>query len=172
MGSEAHEGASMTHPKLSAYSIKFDGRVLKRGFWLYVVDIHAPAGRYLYVGRTGDSSSANASSPFARIGQHLDGRPKARGNALARNLRREGIDPSSCAMEMIAVGPIFPEEREFESHRPVRDQIAALEHALAQTLRERGYTVLGKHSSPCPPDGSRLAEILGAVEAKLPRGSA
>ncbi len=92
---------------MEAYSIKFDGRVLDRGFWLYVIDIDSPQGRRLYVGRTGDSSSAKASSPFSRIGQHLDCRPHAKGNALARNLRRAGIEPQACKMEMIAVGPIF-----------------------------------------------------------------
>ena len=157
----------MTQPELAAYSIKFDGRVLKRGFWLYVVDIHAPAGRYLYVGRTGDSSSPNASSPFARIGQHLDIRPKAKGNALARNLRQAGIDPSLCGMEMIAIGPIFPEEHDFASHRPIRDQVGALEHALARALRERGHSVLGKHSAACAPDANRLAEIIRIIDARL-----
>jgi hypothetical protein len=162
----------MIQPKLSLCSIKFDGRLLQRGFWLYVIDIHAPTGRHLYVGRTGDSSSANASSPFARIGQHLDIRPRAKGNALARNLRHAAIDPSLCEMEMLAIGPIFPEERAFASHRPIRDQVAALEHALACTLRERGYSVLGKHSAPCAPDATRLAEIIGTIDARLPKGAA
>jgi hypothetical protein len=155
---------------MEAYSIKFDGRVLDRGFWLYVIDIDAPQGRHLYVGRTGDSSSANASSPFARIGQHLDGRPHAKGNALARNLRRAGIDPKACAMEMIAVGPIFPEEKEFTAHRPVRDRVAALETALAAALRERGYTVLGTHPGSFQPDGAKSAEVLRLVEEKLRMG--
>jgi len=64
---------------MDAYSIKFDGRLLDRGFWLYVIDIHGPADRHLYVGRTGDSSSPNAASPFSRIGQHLDPRHGPRG---------------------------------------------------------------------------------------------
>src|SRR2546430_5631539 len=77
--------------EMESYSIKFDGRVLERGFWLYVIDIFTPEGRRLYVGRTGDSSSCNAGSPFSRIGQHLDCRANAKGNALARNLRAVGI---------------------------------------------------------------------------------
>jgi hypothetical protein len=160
----------MTQQEPPAYSIKFHGGVLKRGFWLYVVDIRPPAGRYLYVGRTGDSSSANASSPFVRIGQHLDSRPNAKGNTLSRNLRQAGIDPSLCGMEMIAIGPIFPEEHEFASHRPIRDQVAALEYALAQALRERGHRVLGKHSAPCGPDVNRLTEIIRAIDTRLSRG--
>ncbi len=155
---------------MEAYSIKFDGRVLDRGFWLYVIDIDTPQGRRLYVGRTGDSSSANASSPFSRIGQHLDCRAHAKGNALTRNLRRAGIEPRASKMEMIAVGPIFPEEREFTVHRIVRDRVAALEKALATALREHGYTVLGKHSCSLEPDSAKLAEVVRLVEARLRDG--
>src|SRR5208283_52146 len=114
--------------------------------------IQSPMGRYLDVGRTGDSSSANAASPFARIGQHLDFRPTAKGNTLARNLRGVGIDPSHCKFEMIAIGPVFPEERDFVLHCAMRDQAAALEKGLAVALRQRGYRVLGNHSALLSPD--------------------
>ncbi len=154
---------------MEAYSIKFDGRVLNRGFWLYVIDILAPDGRRLYVGRTGDSSSANAASPFARIGQHLDCRANAKGNALARNLRAVGISPSACSMEMIAIGPIFPEEHVFALHKPVRDEMASLERALALALRQRGFIVLGKHSASREPEAAKLTEVLRLVERKLAR---
>jgi hypothetical protein len=157
---------------MEAYAIKFDGRVLDRGFWLYVIDIRAPQGRRLYVGRTGDSSSAHASSPFSRIGQHLDCRPHAKGNTLARNLRSAGIEPAACKLEMIAVGPIFPEEREFSAHRPVRDRMAALEKALASVLRDRGYILLGQHSCALEPDREKLAEVVLLVEARLQKETA
>jgi hypothetical protein len=70
-------------------------------------------------------------------------------------------------MEMIAVGPIFPEEKEFSSHCPVRDQMAALERGLAEALRGRGYNVLGKHSAPWEPDQGKLRAILGVIKGKL-----
>jgi hypothetical protein len=153
--------------KMKAHSIKFDGRVLDRGFWLYVIDIQAPGGRYLYVGRTGDSSSANAASPFSRIGQHLDCRPTAKGNALARNLRAAHIEPSACTIEMIALGPIFPEELDFLRHRPIRDKMAALERGLADVLRRGGYNVLGTHSSPQEPDSEMLNEVVRLIQERL-----
>lgn len=154
---------------METYSIKFDGRLLERGFWLYVVDILSPEGRRLYVGRTGDSSSSNAASPFARIGQHLDCRVNAKGNALGRNLRAVGINPSACSMQMISIGPIFPEERVFALHKPVRDEMASLEGAVALALRQRGFIVLGKHSVSREPDPVKLAEVLRLVEKKLAR---
>jgi hypothetical protein len=152
---------------VGVYSIKFDGRVLERGFWLYVIDIFTTEGRRLYVGRTGDSSSCNAGSPFARIGQHLDPRWNAKGNALARNLRAVGINPSACTIEMIAIGPMFPEERTFSVHKRIRDVMAGLEGAVATALRQRGFTVLGKHSVSRAPDPSKLNEVLVLIEKGL-----
>lgn len=157
----------MTVLEMKSYSIKFDGRVLERGFWLYVIDISSGEGRRLYVGRTGDSSSSNAGSPFARIGQHLECRANAKGNALARNLRAVGINPSACSLEMIAIGPIFPEERTFGDHKRVRDVMAGLEGAVATALRQRGFTVLGRHSVAHPADSGKLKEVLELIEKKL-----
>jgi hypothetical protein len=153
--------------EMESYSIKFDGRVLERGFWLYVIDIFTPEGRRLYVGRTGDSSSCNAGSPFSRIGQHLDCRANAKGNALARNLRAVGINPSTCRMEMIAIGPMFPEEQTFGAHKRVRDVMGGLEGAVAAALRQQGFTVLGKHSVRHSPDSRKLNEVLRLIEREL-----
>jgi hypothetical protein len=152
---------------VESYSIKFDGRVLERGFWIYVIDIVTVDGRRLYVGRTGDSSSCNAGSPFVRIGRHLERRANAKGNALARNLRALGINPSACSMEMIAIGPLFPEEHTFPAHKRVRDVMAALEGAVATALKQRGFTVLGKHSVSHAPDAGKLNELLKLIEKKL-----
>jgi len=58
--------------KINTYEMSFDGHILQRGFWLYVWRIEFEGKQYYYVGRTGDSSSAHVSSPFNRIGQHLD----------------------------------------------------------------------------------------------------
>ena len=68
---------------------------------------------------------------------------------------------------MIAIGPVFPEEKNFALHRPVRDQVAALEKGLAGALRDRGYAVLGHHSCALQPDQSQLSDVLRLVEARL-----
>ena len=80
---------------MEVYSMSFDGALLERGFWLYIWDIKTLTERYLYVGRTGDSSSPNAAFSFARIGQHLDVRPNARANSIARRLKEKNVLPSS-----------------------------------------------------------------------------
>jgi hypothetical protein len=155
---------------MNIYSVKFDGDVLQRGFWLYVVDITADGARLLYVGRTGDSSSPNAASPFSRIGQHLDLRQNAKANALARNLRTSGVEPRNCKMEMIAFGPLFPEEKVFADHVPIRDRVASIEKALAEALLERGFKVIGKHhckSTLQDSDKSVLADILETLGPRL-----
>jgi len=152
--------------------MEFSGRLLERGFWLYVWKISTGAQIVLYVGRTGDSSSPNAGSPFTRIGQHLDFRPNARGNAMARQLKKAGIDPARCRFEMIAVGPLRPEEATMDTHKASRDALAALEQTAAQFLKDRGYRVLGQHHNrkALNPDDWRQVEPTLQREFP-PRGS-
>jgi hypothetical protein len=146
----------------------FDGHLLNRGFWLYVWQIKGPNSHHVYVGRTGDSSSPHASSPFKRIGQHLDQGPKAKGNALTKQLRRAGVRCAECTFEMIAVGPIFPEKTTFKDHVPIRNRMAALERAIADELRLRGYVVLGTHPRPSAPNQSILKQVRMLLHPKLP----
>ena len=71
---------------MNTYTTSFDGALLKRGFWLYVCRIAYGRRSVLYVGRTGDSSSPHASSPFTRIGQHLG--ENTRNNSLTSVVRK------------------------------------------------------------------------------------
>ena len=153
---------------LQSYSMTFDGHLLNRGFWLYVWEIKGPMSHHVYVGRTGDSSSPHASSPFKRIGQHLDPSPMARGNALGKQLRRAGVKCEECAFEMVAVGPIFPEQATFADHAPIRNHMAALERAIADELRRRGYVVLGTHPRAGSPDQFMMESILALIDSKFP----
>ena len=153
---------------MKLYSMEFDGSVLQRGFWLYVWRVVSADREVLYVGRTGDSSSANASSPFRRIGQHLEDRANAKGNALARQLGRCEIDPKRCRFSMAAIGPLFPEQLDFESHKVYRDRTGALERELALWLSDRGYEVLGIHHSRVEADPEQFAEIVALLSPTFP----
>jgi len=153
---------------LSVYGMSFNGQVLERGFWLYIWKIAAPKGEYLYVGRTGDSSSPNAASPFRRIGQHLDFSDNAKANSLARRLRERGVNPLDCEFEMYAIGPLFPEQDSMEKHRPFRDKVAALECALSETLRARKYNVLGVQRSRKQLDRQVFEQVLIAIDQFFP----
>ena len=127
-------------------TMAFHGHLTQRGFWLYVWEIQHPKGVFLYVGRNGDSSSLNASSPFARIGQHLH--PTNKGNTIRRHLNCHGIAPETCdEFKMVAYGPFFPEAKEKQVHYERRDKAAALEKALADALRCGKYKVLNKVDS-------------------------
>lgn len=123
---------------------------------------------HVYVGRTGDSSSPHASSPFKRIGQHLDPGPNAKGNALGKQLKRAGVKYEECSFEMVAIGPIWPEQADFEAHKPVRDQMAALERAIADELRQRGYVVLGTHPRTGTPNQTVLQQLRALLDPKFP----
>ena len=153
---------------LQSYSMRFDGHLLNRGFWLYVWEIKGPLSHHVYVGRTGDSSSPHASSPFKRIGQHLDPRPNAKGNALGKQLKHAGVKHEECSFEMVAIGPIWPEQADFEAHRPDRDQMAALEHAVADELRAARVSG-ARHASPSwYPGSGRTAATPAILDPKFP----
>jgi hypothetical protein len=153
--------------RLSTQSLSFNGALLKRGFWLYLWQVRAKRRTVYYVGRTGDSSSRYAGSPFGRVGMHFDLRHTARANSLIRRLRVENLDPESCDFRLVALGPIYPEQMTFELHVPIRNAIATLEHELASVLRERGFEVLGKHYPSAPLDKRLFRRVLRQLDASL-----
>lgn len=145
----------------------FSGAILERGFWLYAWRISCGERNFFYVGRTGDSSSQYATSPFSRLGQHLDIRANAKANTLLRHVRAQDLDPIKCEFELLAFGPLFPEQASMELHREFRDQIAPLETSLAQLLRSRGLMVVGKHGTAGLPNPVLQAEIERIFKAEF-----
>ena len=134
--------------EVATHRLTLPGAMLARGFWLYVWRVETPKGEYLYVGRTGDSSSPHASPPFTRMTQHLGQQKNS--NALRRNLLKAGIEAEDCtSFDLIAHGPIFEEvphigsrQDRMEKHKPLRDIVAAMEKQLAEDLSAAGYNVL------------------------------
>ncbi len=136
----------MTH-ELHQFSIP--GPMLRRGFWLYVWRVTGPEEPVFYVGRTGDNSSPRATAPYTRMGQHL-GFLKNQ-NALRKYLEVRGMTPEdSLSFDLIAHGPIYPEvdhdgsDREvlMERHKPIRNQVGAMEKLLCDGLKDAGYDVM------------------------------
>lgn len=151
---------------MELHRLQFNGAILERGFWLYAWEVKCDGRTIFYVGRTGDSSSQFASSPFTRMGQHLDSRPTATANMLHRQIRRLNLNPSECIFELRAFGPIYPEQIDLHSHRLIRDKIAPLEGALADYLREQGCEVVGKHGSKGALDPIILEKIKAAFSVQ------
>ena len=152
---------------MKVHQLSFGGEILERGFWLYIWRVRCKSHLFLYVGRTGDSSSRFAASPFARLGQHLDIRPKASANMLLRHIRSRELEPRRCKYTLIAVGPIFPEQNSLAAHRKHRDIVAPLEAALARHLRAQGHDVCGTHSSKHSLDGRLFAQVLGKLNGVI-----
>ena len=123
--------------------------------------------RLYYVGRTGDSSSVNAQSPFNRMSAHLGFNVKS--NVLRRRLVNSGIDLESCSFRLIAHGPLVKEARSLEDHRRQRDIIAALEKALAAALCDAGYNVINTINCRMPLDEKAFADIRSAFAADFPK---
>jgi hypothetical protein len=163
-----HVGAS-SFVAAATYKLTLPGPMLERGFWLYVWRVETPAGEFLYVGRTGDSSSPNATPPYQRMGQHLGHQPSQ--NMLRKNLEKKGIKPEVCtAFHLIAHGPLFAEAapKVMELHKPIRDKVAALEKALAEELKTSGYEVLNTVKCKMPLDAEMFATVRTAFATHFP----
>jgi hypothetical protein len=152
----------------SSHEIIFNGELLDRGFWLYVWDVTTAGKTHIYyVGRTGDSSSKNAQSPFNRMGQHLGF--NKRSNVLRRRMEILGIEPETCIFRLVAHGPILEECSSHESHRKNRDQIAAMERALAEAMTAVGYRVVNAVHCRKQLDPVAFATVRAAFKAYFPQ---
>lgn len=148
--------------------LSFDGSLLRRGFWIYVWQVMAPGDRELYyVGRTGDSSSRYAQSPFNRMGQHLGSVENS--NMLRKRLVERDIEPNECQFRLVARGPILKEAEDLERHRAPRDTVAGIEKALAEAMAAVGYDVMNIVRSRKPLDRLMFAEVLAAFAVEFPR---
>lgn len=149
--------------------VRFDGGILQRGFWLYVWEITTPEGAVLYyVGRTGDSSSTNAQSPFNRMGQHLGFGENS--NMVRRHLRKYGADPERCAFRLVALGPLEEESKADSRHEHDvrRDIVAAMEKALAGLIAAAGCQVMNQVTRRKSLDVVRFAEVHAAFAHAFP----
>jgi hypothetical protein len=154
---------------MEAHELRFDGGILQRGFWLYVWEV-TPAGRapLYYVGRTGDSSSTNAQSPFNRMGQHLGFAKNS--NMLRRHLTQHGAAPESCSFRLVALGPLEqeasnPDRRAYDQRR---DLVAAMEKALAEFLASSGLEVMNRVASRKVLDEARFKQVRAAFARAFP----
>ncbi|MCC4767383.1 hypothetical protein FXW07_12315 [Methanosarcina sp. DH1] len=152
----------------ATHELKFNGEILQRGFWLYIWEITTQDQKNLYyVGRTGDSSSINAQSPFNRMGQHLGFNDKS--NVLRRHLEGKGIDPAKCTFRLVAHGPILEEATTKEVHQKRRDILAALEMALAEAMAEAGYKVMNTVNCRKMLNIEQFNKIRNAFAAEFPK---
>ena len=150
------------------HELTFNGGLLERGFWLYVWEITTPQDTHLYyVGRTGDSSSIKAQSPFNRMGQHLGFNKHA--NPLRRYLNAEDVDPERCLFRLVTYGPILEEAATLEEHRQRRDRIGAIEKALAAAMVAAGYQVLNRVNCRIDVDPQLFAPVLAGFAGRFPK---
>ena len=155
------------------HTVTFEGGFLRRGFWLYVWEVLGPAADepVLYVGRTGDSSSLYAQSPFNRMGQHLG--TAVNSSMLRQHLGRRSLDLEACRYRLVAHGPLLQEAQDDQVlHRERRDRMSASEKALASDLAAAGYDVLNIVRSHMALDEVFHEEVLAAFGAERSRSCA
>lgn len=154
----------------ATHLVELDGALLRRGFWLYVLEAGLPDGKqFLYVGRSGDSSSFNAQSAYNRLGQHLGAAPTT--NQMRQYLERKDLEPEECHYRFIAYGPVLAEAatKDQVSHYPLRDKIAAMERELAILLAAAEYSVLNEVRSRKPLDKDSFRPVFEAFAEYFPR---
>ncbi len=150
----------------ATFTVALDGRTLKRGFWLYGWEVTTPDGEVLiYVGRTGDSSSANAQSPFNRMGQHLGFLKTS--SMLRNHLSKRNVAPEDCTFRLVAHGPILDETDSMDEHKVRRDLIGALEKKLAEDLDDAGYEVMNTVNCLKPLDEDMYKPVRAAFAAEF-----
>jgi hypothetical protein len=157
----------VTHP---TYELSFQGELLQRGLWLYVWEITtATQARLYYVGRTGESSSLNAQSPIARISHHFGFNESA--NVIRRHLMHKdwNVKPEECSFRLVAYEPILEEANGPELYRAHRDLVAALEKALADAMREAGYSVINTVHYRTPVNAALFAGVRTAFAVHFPK---
>jgi hypothetical protein len=151
------------------FTVALDGAILKRGFWIYVWEIGTPEGeKLLYVGRTGDNSSPNAQSLFNRLAQNLG--TLANSSMVRKHLEGRGIDLAQCQFRVVGHGPIFDEvlNKDFEAHKPLRDEIGAIEKQLANDLEAAGYEVMNEVKWKPPLDPELYEPVRAAFATEFP----
>lgn len=149
-------------------TLSFDGEVLERGFWLYVWEITKKnAAKLYYVGRTGDSSSNKAQSPFNRMSQHFGF--NNRNNVMRKRLVKKGIKPEECKFRLVARGPLHPEAPTKALHRKRRDWTAALEKKLADSMEEVGYDMLNGVGCRKTLDKKAWKKVLAVFANEFPK---
>ena len=150
----------------SMHTLTFPGVMNERGFWLYVWRIESPKGELLYVGRTGDESSANAASPVDRMGGNLD--EKGKGNRLRHHIEKHIKLERCTSFQLISYGPLWEEQKDWSEHKWRRDKIAALEKKLADTLGFH-YKVMNKVLCRRSLDESLWREVHQAFTVNFPK---
>jgi hypothetical protein len=152
--------------KPTLHEISFDGRVLARGFWLYVWEITKPnGGRIYYVGRTGDKSSGVCQSPFDRFSKHLGS--NSNNNALQSHLKKQELQPEHCSFSFHALGPILADSK--LNHGQKCDMADALEKALADFMSDAGYKLLNTVNSQMPLNKKLWKQLQKQFAEKFPK---
>lgn len=151
------------------YTAVIPPEMLKRGFWLYVWIITLTGDRTVhYVGRTANSSSPHAQSPFGRISGHLGSNQNS--SALQRNLTKHAIEFNQCIrLEVVAHGPLHDEVNNMGAHTPLRDKMHALERDLCNAMKGAEYEVLNQVVCKTPTDEAACGTVRNAFAKRFER---
>ena len=98
---------------------------------------------------------------------HLNDRKSAKANSLLKRTVEQELACQDCSYRFVGIGPVFEQQATMEAHKPLRDQMTGLERAVADHLREKGYTVLGDHPRARMVEAELLATALNLVDQEF-----
>jgi hypothetical protein len=84
-------------------------------------------------------------------------------------LRAENVHPEACSFRLVAFGPILGEAAELDEHRLRRDQIGAMEKALAAAMASAGYKVLNTVNCRIPLDEEEFVHVKREFACHFPK---
>ena len=89
---------------------------------------------------------------------------------VRNNLEKRDVDPVECEFRMVGRGPVFdePATKTMDAHKPIRDQVAALEKRLAEDLEAAGYDVMNTVRSSAVLDEVLYEQVRVAFAEELP----
>jgi hypothetical protein len=80
---------------------------------------------------------------------HLNDKKNAKGNSLLKRLVATNFVCHECSYRVIGIGPLFDQQPSMDLHKRRRDQMAALERAVADQLTNEVISCWGRLFSLC-----------------------
>ena len=124
---------------LQTCEVRFDGGILRRGFWLYVWEITPPQGRVSVLRGTYRDARPPTRNRHSTGWASISGFTN-NGNMLRQHLLKQQVEPERCRFRLIALGPLEAESKASvrHEHDQRRDVMAAMEKALAELIAAAG----------------------------------
>jgi hypothetical protein len=167
-------------------TITLEGRIFRRQYLLYVIELINSGHRYYYIGQTGDRKYITARPPFRRLMGHLEDIGQSTQNQLYRfiaadlllisdarqkvafseNIKQQVEDFLVNSMLHMHVYPLetFRPDATHSEHMEVLRKVEELERHVIKRFRDRGLRLANINISAPKNTSLPYADIFGEIE--------